>query len=183
VSSEPRPMVPQERNRLVLQHMPLVHDRVNRAIRAWRCPELRDDLTQAGACGPRGDGTSGLMRAVVSWEPARGPFGPFAVRWIEAALGELLRTRGGMSRGDAWRLARVRRVAAVWEREHGRPPEVHELPLTPAARRDVGARLLREALAGPAMPLPEPSSGGEDHEIARIEARKQLRRVLQCELR
>lgn len=66
----------EERNRLVVEHQPLVRWTVHRFYP--HPPEAREDRVAAGY--------HGLIRAAELWEPEKGTFSTYAVHWIRQAM-------------------------------------------------------------------------------------------------
>jgi RNA polymerase sigma factor for flagellar operon FliA len=106
------------RERLILQHVPLLKHIVGRMT----VPNGfdRDDLS--------GIGMLGLIAAADSWEPQRGlKFSTYAYTKIRGAILDELRRCDWLSRGSREKLRELERTVARLQHERGGPPTPEEL--------------------------------------------------------
>lgn len=108
----------EERDRLVVDHVPLLRHVVGR----MNVPSgvERDDLF--------GWGMLGLIAAADTWDPARGlKFSTFAYPKIRGAILDELRKQDFLPRGRRERVREVDRAIAELEHEGGKPPSPEEI--------------------------------------------------------
>lgn len=107
-----------ERDRLVLEHVPLLKHIVGR-MNAPACLD-RDDLY--------GIGMLGLIAAADAWDASRGlKFSTFAYHKIRGAILDELRKQDVLSRGQRERARDVERVVRAAEQERGVAPSPEEI--------------------------------------------------------
>lgn len=157
--SNPRPRRPslrsvEERNALVLQHLPLAQH-IARHMRAWDLyPQWRDEILQAAACA--------LLRAAELFDPARGrAFGTYLGAWVrsivaaELATLDTIRVPRGIAAGDRRALRRRLRPLSLELARERRRGDVPAADLEPAdARDDLGALEEEEAVGRRLARLP-----------------------------
>jgi len=109
-----------ERDRLILEHLPLLQHIVGRMTLDVPGRVQRDDLF--------GWGMRGLIEAADTFEPARGlAFSTFAFPRIRGAILDELRRLDFLPRGRRDRLREVERAVSELEQAHGAPPAPEEL--------------------------------------------------------
>ncbi len=109
-----------DRDRLILEHLPLLHHIVGRM--SWDIPGRveRDDLL--------GWGMIGLIAAADSWDPSRGhKFSTYAFPKIRGAILDELRRMDFLPRGRREKLRQLERVITELEHETGMPPTPEEI--------------------------------------------------------
>jgi RNA polymerase sigma factor for flagellar operon FliA len=110
----------EERDRLILDHLPLLQHIVGRMSYDIPGRVQRDDLF--------GWGMRGLIEAADSFEPGRGlQFSTFAFPRIRGAILDELRRMDFLPRGRRDRLREVERVVADLEQSQGAPPTPEEI--------------------------------------------------------
>ncbi len=110
----------QDRDRLILDHLPLLQHLVGRMCCDIPGRVQREDLF--------GWGMGGLIEAADSWDPARGlQFSTFAYPRIRGAILDELRRLDFLPRGRRERLREVERAIAELEQSQGAPPTPEEL--------------------------------------------------------
>jgi RNA polymerase sigma factor for flagellar operon FliA len=116
VSASPEP----ERDRLILDHLPLLQHIVGRMTLDVPGRVQRDDLF--------GWGMRGLIEAADSWESARGlAFSTFAFPRIRGAILDELRRMDFLPRGRRERLREVERTIGELEQREGAPPSPEDI--------------------------------------------------------
>jgi len=111
-----------ERDRLILEHVPLLQHIVGRMTLDVPGRIQRDDIF--------GWGMRGLIEAADTFEPARGlAFSTFAFPRIRGAILDELRRMDFLPRGRRDRLREVERAIGELEQRHGAPPAPEELAL------------------------------------------------------
>jgi RNA polymerase sigma factor for flagellar operon FliA len=109
-----------DRERLILEHLPLLQHIVGRMSYDVPGRVLRDDLF--------GWGMRGLIEAADSYEPARGlQFSTHAFPRVRGAILDELRRLDFLPRGRRDRLREVERAIAELEQLHGAPPTPEEI--------------------------------------------------------
>lgn len=109
-----------ERDRLILEHLPLLQHIVGRMSLDVPGRVQRDDLF--------GWGMRGLIEAADSFEAARGlQFSTYAFPRIRGAILDELRRMDFLPRGRRERLREVERVVRQLEQEQGAPPAPEEI--------------------------------------------------------
>jgi RNA polymerase sigma factor for flagellar operon FliA len=104
-----------ERERLILEHVPLLHHIVGRLAIELPSRIDRDDLV--------GYGMIGLVGAADSFDPSRGlQFSTFAYSRIRGAILDELRKADFLPRGRREKVRDLERVVRRLEQEHGAPP-------------------------------------------------------------
>jgi RNA polymerase sigma factor (sigma-70 family) len=108
------------------------------------------------------DGIVGLLRALERYDPARGPFWPYAAWWVRQAMQQLVAEMSRhvvLSDRALRRLSRIKDARALWLRTEAREPTVRELTeVCGCAREDVEWLLAAEL---PARALEETPGGGD----------------------
>lgn len=114
------PLTPEEREHLILDHVPLLHHIVGRMSFDMPGSADREDLL--------GFGMIGLIAAADSWEPERGlKFSTYAFPKIRGAILDELRRMDFLPRGRRERVREVDRVIARLEQENGCAPSPEEI--------------------------------------------------------
>ncbi len=127
-----------ERDRLVLEHVPLLRHVVGRM--AIPSGLEREDLESFGMLG--------LIAAADSYEPARGlQFSTYAFPKIRGAILDELRKQDFLPRGRRERLRDLDRAIARWEQSHGVAPAPEEI----AAELGIEVEEVDEILASARM--------------------------------
>jgi RNA polymerase sigma factor for flagellar operon FliA len=124
-----------DRERLILEHLPLLHHIVGRM--SWDMPGKvdREDLL--------GFGMIGLIAAADSFEPQRGlKFSTYAFPRIKGAILDELRRMDFLPRGRREKVRALDRAVAELEQELGLPPTMEEI----AARLGVDSEEVDEIL-------------------------------------
>ena len=104
-----------ERERLILEHVPLLHHIVGRLAIELPARIERDDLV--------GYGMIGLVGAADSFDPSRGlQFSTFAYSRIRGAILDELRKADFLPRGRREKVRDLERVVRRLEQENGAPP-------------------------------------------------------------
>jgi RNA polymerase sigma factor for flagellar operon FliA len=108
------------RSKLLEQHLGLVHSCANRVARSVQGVVELDDLMSSG--------TLGLVRALESFDPARGvAFSTYAMRRIHGAILDELRSRDWMTRATRNRARQLAHVVSELESWLGRAPDQGEI--------------------------------------------------------
>ncbi|MBK7642488.1 MAG: FliA/WhiG family RNA polymerase sigma factor [Planctomycetes bacterium] len=145
-----------ERDRLVLEHVPLLKHIVGRMNAPAGVD--RDDLY--------GFGMLGLIAAADSWEPERGlKFSTYAYHRVRGAILDEMRKQDALSRGKRELLREIERVVQSSEQAHGMAP----LPEEIAAALSLPVEEIDDALAA-ARSANEISleSDGEDSRLSAL---------------
>jgi len=114
------PTDPEDRDRIILEHIPLLHHIVGRMSYDIPGRVERDDLL--------GWGIIGLISAADSWDASRGlKFSTYAYPRIRGAILDELRRLDFLPRGRRERLRELERIVARLEQERGMPPAPEEI--------------------------------------------------------
>jgi RNA polymerase sigma factor for flagellar operon FliA len=109
-----------DRDRLILEHIPLLQHIVGRMSYDIPGQVQRDDLY--------GWGILGLIAAADAWEPERGlQFSTYAYPRIRGAILDELRRLDFLPRSRRDKLRAIERAIAELEQEHGTPPSPEEI--------------------------------------------------------
>src|SRR5262245_41239923 len=109
-----------DRDKLILDHLPLLQHIVGRMSYDVPGRVQRDDLL--------GWGMRGLIEAAESYEPERGlQFSTYAFPRVRGAILDELRRMDFLPRGRRDRLRELERVVAELEQRHGAPPTPEEI--------------------------------------------------------
>ena len=176
-TGSPRAGADLDRDRLILDHVPLLHHIVGRLGFDGFGRIERDDLL--------GWGMLGLIGAADAWDPARGlQFSTFAYPRVRGAILDELRRMDFLPRGRRDKVRELERAVSCLEQENGSPPspeeiaERLELPLEGVDEIMSSARLasavsleeqegaLRAMLSDPECDGPE--GGAEWHEMKEL---------------
>jgi len=115
-----------DRDRLILEHVPLLHYIVGRMVLDVPGSVDRDDLL--------GWGMLGLIGAADTWDPGRGlKFSTFAYPRIRGSILDELRRMDFLPRGRRDKVRQLERAFSELEQAHGTPPTPEEL----AARLEI----------------------------------------------
>ena len=108
------------RDRLLLEHLGLVHHVARQVSRTLAVRIDFDELVSAG--------TMGLMAALESFDSARGlAFSTFAAPRIRGAILDELRKQDHVPRSIRRKTREISAARETWMREHGRAPDDREL--------------------------------------------------------
>ncbi len=109
-----------DRDRLILDHLPLLHHIIGRMALDMPARIERDDLF--------GWGMLGLIGAADSWDPSRGhKFSTYAFPKIRGAILDELRRLDFLPRGRREKLRDLERVVSELEQSQGQPPTPEEI--------------------------------------------------------
>ncbi len=134
-SAQPLPV---DRERLILDHVPLLKHVVGKLVLDLPPSVDRDDL--------EGFGMLGLVAAADSWEPERGlAFSTYAYTRIRGAVLDELRRQDFLPRSRRDRVRAVERAVAAAEQETGVPPSPEEIAERLGVDADEVDRLLAAA--------------------------------------
>ncbi len=127
-----------DRDRLILDHVPLLHHLVGRMSCDIPGRVQREDLF--------GWGMRGLIEAADSWDPSRGlQFSTYAFPRIRGAILDELRRLDFLPRGRRDRLRELERVIAELEQEKHEPPSPEEIGARLGATADEVDEILHSA--------------------------------------
>ncbi len=114
------PLTEEQRETLILEHVPLLHHIVGRMAVELPARIERDDLL--------GWGMLGLIGAADGWDPGRGlKFSTYAYSRIRGAVLDELRRMDFLPRGRRDRVRELERTLAALEQKHGTKPAPEEL--------------------------------------------------------
>ncbi len=114
---------PGERDRMILEHLPLLHHIVGRMCFDIPGSIEREDLF--------GWGMLGLIGAADSWDESRGlKFSTYAFPRIRGAILDELRRQDFLPRGRREKLRELDRAVSRLEQENGTPPDPNEIAET-----------------------------------------------------
>lgn len=142
-----------DRDRLILDHVPLLKHLVGRM--SWELPASvdRDDVY--------GFGMLGLVAAADSWDPRRGlKFSTYAYPRIRGAILDELRKHDFLSRGQREKVRAVDRAVRELEQEAGLPPSPEQVAERLGVDADELDGVLLSARSASQCSLDE-SAGGE----------------------
>ena len=130
----------EERDQLILDHMPLLHHIVNQLYVDIPGGTAREDL--------EGYAMIGLVASADSWDKARGlKFSTFAFPRIRGAVLDELRRMDFLPRGRRERVRELDRFVQGFEQEHGGPPSPEEIGTGLGIREDEVDEILQSARA------------------------------------
>ena len=137
-----------DRDRLILDHVPLLHHIVGRlGFDGWGRID-RDDLL--------GWGMLGLIGAADSWDPSRGlRFSTYAYPRIRGSILDELRRMDFLPRGRREKLREVERIIAQLEQQRGSPPAPEEIAQCLAMPLEELDEILASARLGTTLSLEE----------------------------
>lgn len=149
------PMDPATREKLIVQHVSLVHHIVGRIGAHLPDNVEREDLVSAGILG--------LIKAVDRYDPTRGAkLATYASSVIRGEVMECLRSKDWAPRSVRRRARDAARTAARLEYELGRPPAEHEIAAALGLDIDEYRDLLDETSAATLLSLEEALAGDDD---------------------
>ncbi len=141
-----------DRDRLILDHVPLLHHIVGRlGFDGWGRIE-RDDLL--------GWGMLGLIEAADSWDPSRGlRFSTYAYPRIRGSILDELRRMDFLPRGRREKVRDVERAIARLEQAQGSPPAPEEIAGSLSISLEELDEILTSARLGSSISLEEDERG------------------------
>ena len=143
-----------DRDRLILEHVPLLQHLVGRMSYDIPGRVLREDLF--------GWGMRGLIEAADAWDPARGlQFSTFAFPRIRGAILDELRRLDFLPRGRRERLRELERAVAELEQEQGTPPAPEEIAARMGSSLEEVDEIMHSARVASWVSLEHGSSGEE----------------------
>lgn len=144
-----------ERERLITEHVRLVHHIVARIGAHLPDRVERDDLVSAGILG--------LIKAVDRYDSTRGAkLATYASSVIRGEIMEALRAKDWAPRSVRRRARELAKTIAALEYELGRPPEEQEIAEALGIDVEGYRRLLEETAGTTLLSLEEALSGGDD---------------------
>lgn len=130
----------EERDQLILDHMPLMHHIVTQLYVDIPGGTPREDL--------EGYAMLGLIGAADSWDPGRGlKFSTFAYPRIRGAILDELRRMDFLPRGRRERVRELDRFVQAFEQEHGAPPSPEQIASGMQLTEDEVDEILQSARA------------------------------------
>jgi RNA polymerase sigma factor for flagellar operon FliA len=146
-----------DRDRLILDHLPLLQHIVGRMSYDVPGRVQRDDLFSWGM--------RGLIEAADSYDPSRGlKFSTHAFPRVRGAILDELRRLDFLPRGRRDRLREIERVVAEMEQEEGAPPSPEEI----AARLGIGVEEVDETLHSARVARWASLDGGPSDELGSL---------------
>lgn len=143
----------QERERLILEHVPLLHHVVGRLAVDLPARVDRDDLV--------GYGMLGLIAAADGFDPGRGlQFSTFAFPKIRGAILDELRKQDFLPRGRRERVREYDRAVSALEQEHGEAPSPELIAQTLHVSLDEVDEIMVSARASSIVSLDDGPSDG-----------------------
>jgi RNA polymerase sigma factor for flagellar operon FliA len=138
-----------ERDRLLLEHLPLVHHVARQVLRRRNLDIEIDDLVSAG--------TLGLMEALEKFDPERGlAVSTFATPRIQGAILDELRRRDPLGRTSRRRQREMTRAREELAQENGYQPALSEVADHLGADPEDVATWERDAFRAESLPLDRP---------------------------
>ena len=148
-------MVQTERERLIADHVRLVHHIVGRISVHLPDNVDREDLVSAGVLG--------LIKAVDRYDAARGAkLATYASSVIRGEIMESLREKDWAPRSVRRKARELAKVAAALEYELGRPPEETEISEAMGITIEEYQKMLEDTSGATLLSLEEALAGGED---------------------
>ncbi|TVP45389.1 MAG: FliA/WhiG family RNA polymerase sigma factor [Gemmatimonadales bacterium] len=141
-----------ERDRLLLEHLPLVHHVARQMLRRRNLDLELDDLVSAG--------TLGLMEALEKFDASRGlAVSTFATPRIQGAILDELRRRDPLGRTSRRRVREIAEARESLAQELGRAPEDRDVARRLGVPAEQIATWERDALGAETVPLDRPVVG------------------------
>jgi RNA polymerase sigma factor FliA len=148
-------MTQTERERLIAEHVRLVHHIVGRISVHLPDNVERDDLFSAGILG--------LIKAVDRYDPGRGAkLATYASSVIRGEVMESLREKDWAPRSVRRKARELAKAAAALEYELGRPPDEDEIAEAMGVTIDQCRKMLDDTSGATLLSLEEALAGGED---------------------
>lgn len=148
----------QERERLILEHVPLLHHVVGRLAVDLPSRVDRDDLV--------GYGMVGLIAAADGFDPGRGlQFSTFAYPKIRGAILDELRKQDFLPRGRREKVREFDRAVATLEQAHGEAPTPELIASTMGATLEEVDEIMLSARASSVVSLDD---GGTSEGLAQL---------------